>query len=174
MFGFIHIFLSQKTIISSLHHAFSSNLTMTLGSCCLFSVSGIRGPVPLKISKGLMQGSPLANVINLHGTLSLIMHLCLEMQAVTKMAILAKFHQLTWRFLCKLHHQRWANALVNLTIWAISVTSWVKAEQKDTYFLRSLSVFSKRNTSSTMRVARKGNGKQYWYIFPLLFISFVL
>ena len=30
------------------------------------------------------------------------------MQAVVKMAILAKFRQLTWRFLCKLHQQRWA------------------------------------------------------------------
>ena len=34
-------------------------------------------------------------------------HLCPEMQAVAKMAILAKFCRLTWQFLCKLHWQRW-------------------------------------------------------------------
>ena len=43
------------------------------------------------------------------------------------------------RFLCKLHHQRWANVLVNLTISAISITSRVEAEQKDMYFLRYIS-----------------------------------
>ena len=43
------------------------------------------------------------------------------------------------RFLCKLHHQRWANVLVNLTISAISITSRVEAEQKDIYFLRYIS-----------------------------------
>ena len=138
------------------------------------------------------------------------------MQAVTKMADLTKFRQLTWRFscklhqqrsawrvgefddfgdfyanyvlanwrsqemglpcwriwrfLCKLHHQRWANVLANLTIWAISITSRAEAEQKEIFFLRSLSVLPKRNTPSTRRVAREGNGKQYWYIFSLLFI----
>ena len=142
------------------------------------------------------------------------------MQAVTKMAILAKFRQLTWRFLCKLHqqrwawrvgefddfgdfyanyvmanltitrdgsnmlanlanlrflcklhHQRWANVLVNLTISAISITSRVEAEQKDMYFLRSLSVLPKQNTSSTMRVASEGNRKQYTYFPCSLFPS---
>ena len=74
-----------------------------------------------------------------------------------------------WRFLCKLHYQRWANVLANLTIWAISITSWVEAEQKDIYFLRSwLSVLPKRNTSSTMRVTRKGHGKQYIYVPEVL------
>ena len=38
-----------------------------------------------------------------------------------------------------LHLQRWANVLANLTIWAISVTSRVEAEQKDIYFLRYIS-----------------------------------
>ena len=38
----------------------------------------------------------------------LIVYLCPEMQAVAKMADLTKFCQLTWRFLCKLHWQRWA------------------------------------------------------------------
>ena len=64
-----------------------------------------------------------------------------------------------------LHLQRWDNVLVNLTIWAISVTSWVEAKQKDIYFLRSLSVLPKRNTSSTMRVASEVNRKQYWYTY---------
>ena len=117
-------------------------------------------------------------------------HLCPEMQAVTKMADLTKFRQLTWQFLCKLHQQRWAwrvgkfddfgnfytnyvlvnltitrdgsNVLANLTILAIFITSWVEAKEKDIYFLHSLSVLPKQNTSSIMRVARKGNGKQYW------------
>ena len=62
--GFFHLFLCQETIISSLHHAFSWNLTTTLGSYCLFSLSGTLCPLPLKINKGLKQGSPSANVVN--------------------------------------------------------------------------------------------------------------
>ena len=46
------------------HHAFSWNLTTTLGSYCLFSLSGTLCPLPLKINKGLMQGSLSANVVN--------------------------------------------------------------------------------------------------------------
>ena len=52
MSGFFHIFLSQKTIISSLHHAFFWNLTTTLWSYCLFSLSRILSPLPLNINKG--------------------------------------------------------------------------------------------------------------------------
>ena len=52
MSGFFHIFLSQKAIISSLHHALFWNLTTTLWSYCLFSLSGILSPVSLKINKG--------------------------------------------------------------------------------------------------------------------------
>ena len=37
------------------------------------------------------------------------MHLCPEMQVVTKMAAsVTKFRQSAWRFLCKLHGHRWA------------------------------------------------------------------
>ena len=57
----------------------------------------------IKISSGVSSDNPKRDEVNPHLT-----HLCPEMQAVAKMAILAKFRQLTWRFLCKLHQQRWA------------------------------------------------------------------
>ena len=64
---------------------------------------------------------------------SYTLHLCPEMQAVTEMAILVRLRQLTWRFLCKWHQQRWtwragefddhkrdgSNVLANLVILAI-------------------------------------------------------
>ena len=68
-------------------------------------------------------------------------HLCPKMQPVTKMAILAKFRQLTRRFYANYINKDGPDVLANLTILAIFVQITMSYAL---YFLRSVSMLANR------------------------------